>query len=108
MAQEDEISDQQIEVLLARASERLKAKANVKHTIDDGKTSYTFPKLNAGKLEKPYVSTRGDVASVDASRLLEEKQRKQANGARKVEDPVAAKKEAIEVCWRQLSWVHWQ
>ncbi|KAK4543120.1 hypothetical protein LTR36_005897 [Oleoguttula mirabilis] len=92
-----DLSDEQIEELLARATARLQQKANeVVLASSDEKHTFSFPKLNAGKLDKPYVSTKGDIASLDASRLLEEKQRKQANGIRKVEDPVTTKKTALE------------
>ncbi|KAF2773486.1 Fcf2-domain-containing protein [Teratosphaeria nubilosa] len=96
-AADGDLSDEQIEQLLATASARLQEKS---HSKDLAKTnprnSYTFPKLNAGKLEKPYVSSRGEVALIDAPRLLEQKQRKLADGIRKVEDPVASKKLALE------------
>lgn len=92
---QEDLSDEQIEAMLARATERLQQKGEVAKTGE--KSLYTFPKLNAGKLEKPYVSSKADVASVDASRLLDEKDRKQANGIRKVEDPLTAKKAALEV-----------
>lgn len=97
---EDDATDEQIEELLARATARLKAKRqSTSHDVlklDHGE-SYTFPKLETGKLEKPYVSHKDGVANVDAARLVAEQQRKQANGVRKVEDPVTAKKLAVEV-----------
>ena len=98
MAADDDLSDEQMEALLARATARLQSNANgAAQQSGDGKNKFNFPKLNAGELDKPYVSTKGDVATVDASRLLEEKQRRQADGPRKVEDPVMAKKLAVEV-----------
>ncbi|KAK4570057.1 dTDP-fucopyranose mutase [Recurvomyces mirabilis] len=92
---DDELSDEQIEQLLARATARLQQNPD-QHTVKKRENPYTFPKLNAGELEKPYLHTKGDVVSVDGKGLLEEKHRKQANGIRKVEDPVAAKKVALE------------
>lgn len=94
---DEELTDEQIEQLLARATARLQEKAKQQQLTKSTTQTFTFPKLDAGQLEKPYVETKGDVATVDASRLLEEKQRKQANGIRKVEDPVTAKKAAAEV-----------
>ncbi|KAK0940594.1 dTDP-fucopyranose mutase [Friedmanniomyces endolithicus] len=95
---DEDLSDTQIEELLARATARLQQRANTKElATSHAKHHFTFPKLNPGKLEKPYISTKGDVATVDAKRLLEEKQRKKANTVRKVEDPVTAKKAALEV-----------
>ncbi|KAI7408299.1 hypothetical protein KC328_g61 [Hortaea werneckii] len=94
VAGDGDLSDDQIDQLLARATERMQqAGAAVK---GDEKNPYTFPKLNAGELEKPYIASKGAVASVDSSRLLDDKDRKQANSIRKVEDPLTAKKAAIE------------
>lgn len=94
-----ELSDQQIQEMLAGASERLKQKAT---TIDVSNTntaqSYNFPKLQTGKLERPYVQNIGDVAVVDDKRLLDRRHRQQASTFRKVDDPVTTKKMAIEVC----------
>ncbi|KXT13709.1 hypothetical protein AC579_8104 [Pseudocercospora musae] len=93
---EDDLTDEQIEELLARATARLQEKAKdrqlTKHTVQ----TRNLPKLDAGDLEKPYVSTKGSVATIDSSRLLDQKQRKKAEGIRKVEDPVAARKVADE------------
>ena len=98
MATDGDLSDEQISALLERASARLHAKANsTEQEHQASSDSFRFPRLDAGTLDRPYVSTKGDIASVDAGRLLEERQRKQANVARKVEDPVTAKKSAIEV-----------
>ena len=95
---DEDLTDEQIQALLARASARLKEKSISKDVAAvEKRQSYTFPKLETGKLEKAYVSTTGDVANVDARRMLEEKHRKQANGIRRVEEPVAAKKLAEEV-----------
>ena len=99
--EDDSLTDEHIDELLARATARLREKANSKDILkNDEQQSYNFPKLQTGQLEKPYVSSNGNVATVDAPRLLEEKQRKQANGIRRVEEPVAAKKLALEVCER--------
>lgn len=98
---DDDLTDEQMDELLARASARLKEQSKLKDLMKlDEKEAYTFPKLQTGKLEQPYVSNQGDVATVDAKRLVEGKDRKQSNGIRRVEEPVAAKKLAIEVCRR--------
>lgn len=98
--EEDEMSDEQMEELLAQATQRLREKEASQQLVKtDSKDTFTFPKLNAGQLEKPYTTTQNGVARVDSPRLLQEQDRKQANGTRKVEDPVAAKKLALEVCF---------
>lgn len=94
---DEELTDEQIEQLLARATARLQEKAKQQQLTKSNGLSLSFPKLDAGQLEKPYVETKGDVATLDSSRLLDEKHRKQANGIRKVEDPATVKKAAAEV-----------
>jgi hypothetical protein len=97
---DEELSDEQIEQLLARATARLQEKSKQTQLIQkDDANTFNFPKLDAGALEKPYVTIKGDIATVDSSRLLKEKLRKQAEGIRKVEDPVTSKKALAEVRW---------
>lgn len=95
---DDDISDAQMEQLLARATARLQEKSKDSQlTQSTTQHNFHFPRLDAGQLEKPYVSTKGDIATLDASRLLEEKHRRRANGIRRVEDPVTSKAAAAEV-----------
>lgn len=104
---DEDISDEQIEQLLARATSRLQEKSQDNQlTQSTTQHNFHFPRLDAGQLEKPYVSTKNDIATVDASRLLQEKHRKQANGPRKVEDPVISKITAAEVCLHSLHPTH--
>lgn len=101
---DEDLTDEQIEGLLARATARRQQKSKSTDVSKITNTqSFNFPKLDTGNLDQPYVSTRGDIATVDASRLLEVKSRKQANEIRKVEDPVAAKKAAIVVSRTHIS-----
>lgn len=96
--QEGDLTDEQVEQMLARATQRLKDKSQSTELAKrDQAQRYNFPKLQTGTLEQPYVYSNGDVATLDSKRLLEQKQRKGANGIRKVEDPVAAKETAQEV-----------
>jgi len=101
---DDDLTDEQIEQLLAKATARLQQK-DVSNQIakTNGNPTFNFPKLSVGKLEQPYVSTKGHVFTVDGKRLLEEKQRRHADGIRKVEDPVAKKKMSLEVCLHRRS-----
>ncbi|KAK3713925.1 dTDP-fucopyranose mutase [Vermiconidia calcicola] len=94
---DEDLTDEQIEQLLARATARLQEKSKSKDVVklSEG-NKYTFPKLETGRLEQPYVSTKDGIATLDSPRLLDEKHRKQANGVRKVEGPLTAKKLAQE------------
>lgn len=96
--EDEDLNDEQIQELLARASARLKSKQPSSAIAKSNESQrYTFPKLETGQLEKGYVSTQGDIAVIDGSRLVDSQQRKRANGVRRVEDPIASKKEAEEV-----------
>ena len=95
---EDELTDEQIDALLARATARLQEKAKANELLRlDNTQKYIFPRLQTGKLDEPYITSNGAVATADASRLLDAKQRKQADDVRKVQDPIIAKKLAQEV-----------
>lgn len=96
-AVEDEMSDEQMEELLAQATARLRERESSK-ALQAQPQKYTFPKLDAGNLDKSYITSTGDVAEADRARLLEDKQRQSHGGIRKVEDPVVARKIALEVC----------
>jgi hypothetical protein len=95
-----DLTDEQMDALLDRATARLKAKSQSQDLVnlDEKEDAYTFPKLDTGKVEKPYISTTTqNVATADAARLVDDKQRKKADGIRRVEEPVQNKKLAREV-----------
>lgn len=96
--QDADLTDEQVGKMLARATQRLEEGTDSTALArKDEVQTYTFPKLQTGQLAKAYVSSTGDVATLDQKRLLEDKPRKGANGIRKVEDPMASKKAASEV-----------
>jgi hypothetical protein len=98
---EEELSDEQMQEMLAQAARRRQENASIA-LLDKGDkdkaNQFNFPKLNTGEMIQPYVSNAGDVATVDRSRLLSDHDRKLSNQIRKVDDPVAVKKKTIEVC----------
>lgn len=89
-----DLTDEQVETLLARAAARLSQNPS----IIEQDHKFKFPKLNTGALAQPYITSDNGVAQLDSARLLEGRQRQQANAMKKVEDPVAAKRLAVEVC----------
>ncbi|KAI5197823.1 rRNA-processing protein FCF2 [Aureobasidium subglaciale] len=95
---EEELSDEQMQEMLAQAAQRRKQNASVAlfDKGDDKANQFNLPKLNTGEMVQPYVSNAGDIATVDRSRLLAEQDRKLSNQIRKVEDPVAIKKKTLE------------
>ena len=96
MPQED-LTDEQMEEMLAQATTRLREKEESAMFKTEAPQKYTFPKMNAGDLEKPYVVTKGHIAEADKARLIDEKYRQAGSLIRKVEDPVTARKLAEEV-----------
>lgn len=95
---EDELSDEQMQQMLARAAARKQESISLRLAGEETKDKqFSFPKLSTGEIAKPYVSTTGQVAQVDSSRLLQEKDRVLADKIRKIEDPVALKQKKAEV-----------
>lgn len=93
---DEDMTDEQMQELLAQAAARMQERNSLAFAQEEGHIQTTFPKLSADTV-KPYVTTKGDVAAVDATRLLAEKDRKLSNRIRKVEDPGAVQKRLAEV-----------
>lgn len=93
----EDLTDEQMEELLAQATSRLKEKEEGKMFESEAPQQFTFPKMDAGNLEKPYATTKGHITQADKSRLIDDKARQSEGLIRKVEDPVTAKKIAAEV-----------
>ncbi|KAL0262171.1 dTDP-fucopyranose mutase [Diplodia seriata] len=97
LVEDDELSDEQIEMLLKQAEVRAREKNTSSSLVQlPSAADYKLPRLDTPGLPAPYVHTDGEVARVDPSRLLDDQQRALANHIRKVEDPVAVKKKKIE------------
>ena len=94
---QEDLTDEQMEEMLAQATTRLREKEEAKMFQTEAPQKFTFPKMNAGALEKPYVVVKGHVAEADESRLIDDKHGQAGSLIRKVEDPVSAKKLAAEV-----------
>ena len=99
----EDLTDEQIDQMLVNAAARLKEKHEKQETkglsTKSQKQNWNFPKLNVGNLQKPIVNTKGDIASLQRPGKLEPKQNGRTEEFRKVEDPVNAKKLALEVCY---------
>lgn len=94
---QEDLTDEQMEEMLAQATARLREKQESKMFQTEAPQKFSFPKMDAGTLEKPYVVTKGNIAEADKARLIDQKHRQNDSLIRKVEDPVAAKKIAAEV-----------
>ncbi|KAI9692021.1 MAG: hypothetical protein M1820_009596 [Bogoriella megaspora] len=91
---DEDLTPEQMHVILKEAEIRIREKNALTQA---SKPSFKgLPKLSTGPVEKPYIHNDGAVARVDQSRLLAEDQRKLANRARQVEDPVIVKQRATK------------
>lgn len=93
-----ELTDDQIEQLLQQAEERIRNPSSTALTLPPAtKSSSLKRKHDESGLPTPYIQTNGGIARADPRRLIEESTRQQANGIRKVEDPLVVKKRKLEV-----------
>jgi hypothetical protein len=90
---DEELTDEQVQELLAEAAERMRAKAP--QPINDA--PFKLPKLNPGYIAETYSTTQGAITRLDSSKLLPKKEQALANGTKKIEDPVQLKKQKKEV-----------
>lgn len=113
---DQDLSDEQVKQLLKDAEQRLRNKAKQRLSISTSslKSRYVFkllasrksltdldlfslPKIAVENSIKPYIIASENGPQVDRSHLVTQEQRRQANGIRIVEDPIAIKKRAEEV-----------
>ncbi|KZF21206.1 Fcf2-domain-containing protein [Xylona heveae TC161] len=89
----DDLSAEQITQLLKDAEQRLRPSTAAVATA--GKSILAslpkIPTLGPNNAPQPYVTSNGEMARVDSSRLLNNDQRKKSEGLRKVEDPAQVK-----------------
>lgn len=97
LAESHDLTDSQIDDLLKRAEERLRDPGGLALQAQDSQQFARSRKLETSGLPKPYIETNGDIAHADPRRLVENTTRVQANGIRKVEDPLTTKKRKLEV-----------
>jgi len=105
LEEDEDLSDEQIEQLLKQAEARLRQQQHSsKHDSRYVPTISAASKLDTSTLPKPYVQTDGLVARVDTHKILDERQRKIADGViRTVEDPLLVRKKTLEVSNTSLS-----
>lgn len=91
---DEELTDEQVRQLLNEAEKRLREKASSHPTAEK---PFTLPKLKPTQLPDTYLTTKGSITRLDQSKLVPEKDRALANGVKKIEDPVVAKRQRKEV-----------
>ncbi|CAI6333260.1 unnamed protein product [Periconia digitata] len=89
---DEEYTDEQIRGLLDDAAQR------IRHNQSDATpdVQLRLPKLEPGHITDALVTTKGAITRLDASSLVNQKERALANGFKKIEDPIAIKKQKEE------------
>lgn len=97
---DEELNDGQIEELLARATARLQSKAATKPTKPASRaTKSSSSKFDTRALDGNHALINGEVSKINTASLTDAKVTKnKADGMRVVQDPVAMKRMAEEVC----------
>ena len=99
---DEELSEEQIDELLKQAEINLRARqAALQSTAKD--TPFKLPHLRPGHIADSYVIKDGSRTKLDPSKLIDKEQRALADGFKKIEDPIAIKKQKKEVCRSLLS-----
>jgi hypothetical protein len=88
---DDELSPEQIDALLQRASERAKS---ARSALTLQRPHSKLPKLNSGILPTPYVQTVGHIARAENKALISDEQRSLAEKPKRVVDETVFKKQA--------------
>ncbi|KAH7074400.1 Fcf2 pre-rRNA processing-domain-containing protein [Paraphoma chrysanthemicola] len=92
---DEEMSDEQVRELLNEAAARMRTKAAGKPTaaLD---APFRLPRLRPGHLADTLEKTEGNITRLDHSKLVDKKQQALANGIKKIDDPLAVKKQKHE------------
>ena len=94
---DEDMSDEQVRELLNAAAVRMRAKAAGTPTTAPN-VPFKLPKLRPGHLADTYETTEGNITRLDHSKLVDKKQQVLANGIKRIDDPLAVKKQKLEVC----------
>jgi hypothetical protein len=94
---DEELTDAQVRELLEDASRRMRAQPASKLQTNPSEAPFKLPKMKAGHIADTYTKTEGNITRLDSSKLLNKRDQVLANGVRKIEDPVALKRQKLEV-----------
>jgi RIO kinase 2 len=98
---DEDLSDEQIRELLNDAADRMRAKA-AGQPVPTPNVPFRLPKLNPGHIADTHERTDGNITRLDHSKLIDKEQQALANGMKKIEDPLLAKRQKEEVCTGSL------
>jgi len=96
---EEDLTDEQMQALLDQAADRLRQGNSLQAFEDEEDKQYKFPRLDVGEIAQSYVKPHKGVVQMEKVDRNYENQRKTSNQIRKVEDPVAVRNRAAEVCY---------
>jgi hypothetical protein len=91
---DDDLSDEQISLLLDEAERSLRAK---QAQIASPDAPFTLPKLQPGHIADAYLTTKGAVTKLDPSKLINKEHKALAEGIKKINDPIHSKRQKLEV-----------
>jgi hypothetical protein len=94
---DEELTDAQVRELLEDASRRMREKKASGQSTAASTTPFKLPKLQAGHIADTYSKTQGNITRLDSSKLVNKRHQVLANGVKKIEDPVAIKRQKLEV-----------
>lgn len=89
---DEELSDEQVLELLTQAEQRMQSQAGAQSDAP-----FRLPKLDPGHIVSPYLRTEGSITRLDPSQVVDPKTKALAGKVKKVEDPIAVKKQQKEV-----------
>ncbi|KAF1948725.1 Fcf2-domain-containing protein [Byssothecium circinans] len=89
---DEELTDDQVREMLDDASRRMCEK----QTGGAPDAPFKLPKLNPGHIADNLLKTQGAITRLDSSKLVNQKEQALANGIKKIEDPIAVKKQHKE------------
>ncbi|KAF2639087.1 Fcf2-domain-containing protein [Massarina eburnea CBS 473.64] len=90
---DEELTDEQVQQTLADASRRMR---ETQTSVAAKDAPFKLPKLNPGHVADNLLKTQGSITRLDSSKLINEKEQSLANGIKKIEDPIAVKKQKQE------------
>lgn len=92
---EDDLTNHQIQNMLKEASARVHQNLATGPSTSDA--LFKLPRLDPGHITQDIITTKGSITRLDTSSLVNKKDKALANGVKKIEDPIAIRKQKQEV-----------
>ncbi|KAF2679015.1 Fcf2-domain-containing protein [Lentithecium fluviatile CBS 122367] len=92
---DEDLTDEQVRELLEDAARRMREKQPAAQPTSSD-VPFKLPKLKPGHIADTYTKTQGNITRLDSSKLVNKRDQVLANGVKKIEDPVAIKRQKKE------------